>query len=194
MLILASASPRRRELIGAMGIRDFLVRPSDHEGAFDPALPPEKAVEKIALGKARDVAATASAEDIVVAADTLVFLDGKPLGKPKDETDAKRMLTALSGREHTVITGLAVIAHGREETQSAATAVTFAALTAEEIGAYVRTGEPMDKAGAYGIQGMGGMLVEGIRGDWSNVVGLPVRTLALMLARAGYSVWKGQGT
>lgn len=193
MLILASASPRRRELIRSMGIRDFLVRPSDHEGAFDPTLPPEKAVEKIALGKARDIAAVLP-EDTVVAADTLVFLEGKPLGKPRDVSDAKRMLAALSGREHTVITGLAVIAHGREETQSAATAVTFASLTAEEIEAYVKTGEPMDKAGAYGIQGMGGMLVEGIRGDWSNVVGLPVRTLAQMLARAGYSVWKGQGT
>lgn len=190
MLILASASPRRRELLNTMGIKDFSVRPSGHEEPYDPALTPGKAVESIALGKARDIAAAADPEDVIVAADTLVFLDGAPLGKPRDAADAARMLTALSGRTHTVVTGLAVLTNGREETRSVATEVRFAALTPECIDWYVSTGEPMDKAGAYGIQGRGGMLVEGIHGDYSNVVGLPVRVLAGMLERAGYAVFK----
>lgn len=191
MLILASASPRRRELFNTMGIRDFAVRPSDHEEPYDPTLGPGPAVERIALGKCRDIAGGASPEDIVVAADTLVFLDGAPLGKPRDTQDARRMLLSLSGREHTVITGLAVMTGGRCETGHVETAVRFSALSDREIDRYIATGEPMDKAGAYGIQGMGGMLIEGIRGDYFNVVGLPIRTLSGMLERAGYSVFEG---
>lgn len=191
MLILASASPRRRELLNTMGIRKFAVRPSSHEESLDPSLEPGKAVEKIALGKARDIASSASRGDVVLAADTLVFLDGEPLGKPRDETDAARMLAALSGREHTVVTGLAVIAGGHVQTRSVSTAVRFAPLTKEQIDWYISTGEPMDKAGAYGIQGKGGMLIEGIDGDYYNVVGLPVHALAGMLQRAGISVFGG---
>ena len=191
MIILASASPRRRELLNTMGIRDFAVRPSSREEPYDASLGPGGAVERIALGKALDAAAGADAGDIVIGADTLVFLDGRPLGKPRDKEDARAMLSALSGREHTVITGLAVIAGDYRETGHTATAVRFRALTAREIEWYIRSGEPMDKAGAYGIQGLGGLLVEGVNGDYPNVVGLPTGQLSRMLERAGYSVFEG---
>ncbi len=189
MIILASASPRRRELLEKMGVRDFAVRPSAHEEPFDASLTPYAAVERIALMKGRDVAAGAAPGDIVVAADTLVFLDGAPLGKPADRGEAARMLRALSGREHTVITGLAVLSRAGERVSHESTAVRFLPLTTAQIDWYVNTGEPMDKAGAYGIQGLGAMLIEGIRGDYFNVVGLPVCLLARELALAGYNVF-----
>ncbi len=193
MIILASASPRRRELLRNMGIDDFLIRPTDREEPCDPSLSPGQAVEKIALGKCRAAALSASAGDIVIAADTLVFLDGKPLGKPRDSRDAARMLSALSGREHHVITGMAVISQGTEQSCAVSTAVRFLPLTEAQIDWYVSTGEPLDKAGAYGIQGLGGMLIDSIDGDYYNVVGLPVARLAGMLSRAGYDVFsKGE--
>ncbi len=175
-----------------MGIRDFLVRPSAHEEPYDDALEPGAAVEKIALAKCRDAAASADSGDIVVAADTLVFLDGEPMGKPADARDAARMLRALSGREHTVITGLAVIANGVERTVHESTLVRFFPLTQAQIDWYVRSGEPMDKAGAYGIQGLGSLLVEGISGDYFNVVGLPAARLARLLCKAGFNVFSGR--
>ena len=193
MIILASGSPRRRELLENMGIRDFTVRPSAHEEPFDEALPEGRAVEKIALMKGRDAARSAGAGDIVIAADTLVFLDGRPLGKPADEQEAAGMLRALSGREHRVITAAAILRDGREYVTHVTTAVRFRPLSEDEIDWYVGTGEPLDKAGAYGIQGLGGMLIEGIRGDYFNVVGLPVAALAGLLGRAGYNVFsKGE--
>lgn len=192
MIILASASPRRRELLENMGVRDFLIRPSDHEEPYDGALAPGAAVEKIALSKGRDAAAKAESGDIVIAADTLVFLDGKPLGKPGDAEDAASMLRALSGREHTVITGLAVIAKGVARTAHESTRVRFFPLTESQIDWYVRSGEPMDKAGAYGIQGLGSLLIEGIEGDYFNVVGLPAARLARLLDEAGYNVFSGR--
>ncbi len=118
-----------------------------------------------------------------------MFLDGHALGKPRDEGEAVKMLTALSGREHRVITGLAVISRGAVYTDAVTTAVRFLPLTPEQIDWYVSTGEPMDKAGAYGIQGLGGMLIEGITGDYFNVVGLPVSRLARLLEAAGYKVF-----
>ncbi len=189
MIILASASPRRRELLLKMGIDEFEIRPSSHEEPYDKSLGPEKAVERIALMKGRDIASGAEAGDIVIAADTLVFLDGEPLGKPRDDKDAVRMLSALSGREHRVITGLAVLSQGAERVCHAVTRVRFLPLTKEEIDWYVRSGEPMDKAGAYGIQGLGGLLVDSIDGDYYNVVGLPVSRLAAMLREAGFNVF-----
>lgn len=193
MIILASASPRRREILRNMGIEDFDIRPTDHEEPFDSSLPPSRAVEKIALAKCRDAARSAGPGDIFIAADTLVFLDGAPLGKPRDASQARRMLRALSGREHQVMTGLAVIAGKLEQVDCVTTAVRFLPLTEAQIDWYVSTGEPLDKAGAYGIQGLGGMLIEGIRGDYYNVVGLPAARLASMLARAGYDVFsKGE--
>lgn len=192
MIILASASPRRRELLENMGLRDFLVRPSKHEEPYDASLEPGAAVEKIALMKGRDAAASAGPGDIVVAADTLVFLGGAPLGKPAGGDEAARMLRSLSGREHTVITGLAVISSSGERVCHESTRVRFRALSDVEINWYVKTGEPMDKAGAYGIQGLGSMLIEGIDGDYFNVVGLPVARLARELCAAGYNVFSGR--
>ncbi len=193
MIILASASPRRRELLSAMGIGKFDIRPSAHESPLRTDMDEAGAVELIALGKARDISSKADKGDTVIAADTLVFLDGQALGKPRSEAEAKNMLSALSGREHRVITGLAVIADGREYTDAVTTLVRFLPLTEEQIDWYVSTGEPMDKAGAYGIQGLGGMLIEGITGDYFNVVGLPVARLARLLEAAGHKVFsRGQ--
>ncbi len=193
MIVLASASPRRRELLENMGIHDFTVRPSRREEPYDGTLEPGAAVERIALMKGWDAARSSGDGDIVIAADTLVFLDGRPLGKPADGENAKSMLRALSGREHQVITGVAVIAGGTPRVTHVTTRVRFRALSDDEIDWYAATGEPMDKAGAYGIQGLGGMLVEGIEGDYFNVVGLPVAALAGLLREAGYNVFsKGE--
>lgn len=195
MIILASASPRRSELLRGMGITEFEARPSRREEPYDFSAHVRDAVERIALGKALDVSAGAGEDDIVIGADTLVFLDGAPLGKPADAEDAKRMLRALSGREHRVITGVAVLRGKVRLVSSRVTYVRFRRLTDSEIDWYVSTGEPMDKAGAYGIQGLGAMLVSGIRGDYGNVVGLPVSTLARMLKKAGFNVFqKGENT
>lgn len=193
MIVLASASPRRRELLTKMGIRSFTVLPARTEEPFDPSLPPGQALQHIALGKARDTASRVPAGDIVVAADTLVFLDGVPLGKPRDIRDAERMLRALSGREHLVVTGMAVLRGGEWRCDHAVTRVRFLPLTEEMIRWYLSTGEPMDKAGAYGVQGMGGLLVDTIDGDYYNVVGLPIAKLAPMLLWAGCDVFDGRG-
>ena len=164
-IILASQSPRRRELLERMGILNFEIIPARGEEIMDPA--------------------GAAPEDLVIAADTVVAVDGRVLGKPAAPEDAVRTLAALSGREHTVYTGVTVRRGGEEATEHEATAVRFRSLTLEEIRTYVSTGEPMDKAGSYGIQGYGCLLVEGIRGDYFNVVGLPVCRLGRMLARFG---------
>ena len=126
----------------------------------------------------------------VLAADTVVAVDGRVLGKPGDEAEAAEMLAALSGREHTVYTGVTVCRGGETVTEHEATAVRFRPLTGEEIAAYVATGEPMDKAGAYGIQGYGALLIQGISGDYYNVMGLPVCRLSGMLARFGVDCLK----
>jgi septum formation protein len=174
-ITLASASPRRRELLGCLGITDFDIVPSSFdEGSVKPA-PMRELVCLTASGKAQDVYNKVGGT--VIAADTLVFLDDVPLGKPKDTADAKRMLTLLSGRTHQVATGLAVIKDGKLITHAEVTDVRFATMTDAEIDWYVSTGEPMDKAGAYGIQGLGSRFIEGIKGDYFNVVGLPVCAL-----------------
>lgn len=184
-IILASQSPRRRELLGQMGITDFIIRPAVGEEKMDPGLAPEKLVEALSRQKALEVAATAAPEDIVIAADTVVAIDGTVLGKPRSVQDAFAMLARLSGRHHTVYTGV-TLCRGREVlTEHEATAVRFRPLTHGEIEAYISTGEPMDKAGSYGIQGYGSLLVEGIEGDYFNVVGLPVCRLGKMLTRLG---------
>ena len=184
-VILASQSPRRRELLERMGLSDFLIRPAQGEENFDPSLTPTQLVEALSRQKAEEISAGAGPEDIVIAADTVVSVDGRVLGKPGDEAEAAEMLVALSGREHTVYTGVTVRRGGETVTEHEATAVRFRSLTGEEIAAYVATGEPMDKAGAYGIQGYGCLLVEGISGDYFNVVGLPVCRLGKILARFG---------
>ena len=175
-LILASASPRRKELLSYI-TEDFKVIPAKNEESIDPALPPQQAVLYVAEKKAEEVSALYPKE-VVVGADTTVFCQNIPLGKPKDSSDAKEMLKMLSGKVHKVITA-AVIAIGGQAVSSFAeeTEVEFYPLSEEEIDLYVKSGEPMDKAGAYGIQGKGSLLIKGIRGDYYNVMGLPVSRL-----------------
>ena len=183
-MILASQSPRRRELLGQMGF-SFTVRPARGEELPHPELTPAQLVEELARQKALEVSAEAEADDVVVAADTVVAIDGKVLGKPHDKVHAAQMLSALSGREHTVYTGVAVKRGETLLVEHEATQVRFRPLTQREIDLYIQTGEPMDKAGSYGIQGYGALLVEGIRGDYFNVVGLPICRLGRMLAQVG---------
>ncbi|WP_397547844.1 Maf family protein [Rhodothermus marinus] len=181
-LILASRSPRRRKLLAQLGL-DFEVHPSDlDENATNHRLP-EQLVEQLALEKARTVAARFP-EALTLGADTIVVLDGDVLNKPADEAEARAMLRRLSGRTHTVYTGVALVhpASQREIVDYEATEVTFAPLTDAEIDAYVATGSPLDKAGAYGIQDdYGAVFIRRIEGDYYNVVGLPLHRLYRML-------------
>ena len=184
-IILASSSPRRRELLAQMGIREFsIVSPEvDEHVPGHPA--PAALVEALSARKAGAVAEKAGGDDLVIAADTVVSLDGAVLGKPRDEEAAFAMLCALSGREHLVYPGVTVEQGARVLTAHEETAVRFRPLSPGEIRAYIATGEPMDKAGAYGIQGLGALLVEGIVGDYFNVMGLPVFRLGRMLGAFG---------
>lgn len=184
-IILASQSPRRRQLLEQMGFTDFLIRPAQGEELADPNLDPGGLVEALSRQKALEISASADPEDLIIAADTVVAVDGQVLGKPHSIQQAREMLSALSGREHTVYTGVTVCRGGQILTQHETTAVRFRPLTAQEIDAYIATGEPMDKAGSYGIQGRGALLVEGISGDYFNVVGLPVCRLGRMLTQFG---------
>ena len=180
-LILASQSPRRRELLERMGLTEFEIRPAAGEESASPDLTPAQLVEALSRQKAREIALSADAQDVIIAADTVVAADGRVLGKPHSPEEARQMLRFLSGRTHTVYTGVSVCRGDQMLTQHEATDVVFRPLTEAEIAAYVATGEPMDKAGAYGIQGRGCVLVEGIRGDYYNVMGLPVCRLWQML-------------
>lgn len=189
-LVLASASPRRRELLLDLGLQ-FQVVPADvDEGPIAAAIrDPERLVSALAEAKAKSVSSK-HPEALVIGADTVVVLDGAILGKPADEIEAKAMLARLSGRTHRVYTGVAVV-HGRSRRTKVCaevTGVTFGTLTAEVIERYVRTGEPLDKAGAYGIQGLGATLVERVDGCYFNVVGLPIYRLARLLEEFGLDV------
>ncbi|WP_297212276.1 Maf family protein [uncultured Flavonifractor sp.] len=184
-IILASQSPRRRELLERMGVRDFRVVTPDIEEHMDRSLPPEELVRRISLEKALAVQAQEGDCPIILAADTVVALDGAVLGKPADELEAFKMLSTLSGCRHQVYTGLTVLRGEERYTVSEETTVTFRELSGEEIDRYIATGEPMDKAGAYGIQGYGALLVEGIQGDYYNVMGLPVCRLGQLLRTLG---------
>ena len=186
-IILASKSPRRRELLERMGLAHTVIS-VDSDEWFPDGLTAEGIVRHISLEKAYAAANEVAPEDLVITADTMVFLDDKKLGKPQSEEDAFEMLSALSGRAHTVCTGVTVMQGNRTLTEAESTRVIFAPLSEEDIRAYIRTGEPMDKAGAYGIQGMGALLVEKIDGDFFNVMGLPVRRLSLMLKKFGVNV------
>ena len=184
-IILASQSPRRQELLERMGIRDFTVLVPHAPENWDPSLSPEEGVAAISRAKAEAAAALCPPEAIIITADTMVFLDQERLGKPRNQEDAFRMLTLLSGREHTVCTGLTVRQGDRVVSQAERTAVRFRPLTPSEIRAYIATGEPMDKAGSYGIQDIGALLVEGVDGDFFNVMGLPVLRLGRILRTFG---------
>ena len=175
-LILASASPRRKELLSYI-TEDFKVIPAKNEEKIDPTLSPDQAVIYVAKQKAEEVSALYP-KDIVIGADTTVFCQNIPLGKPKDSSDAKEMLKMLSGKVHKVITAAVIAVNGKAACSFAEeTEVEFYPLSEEEIDLYVKSGEPMDKAGAYGIQGKGSLLIKGIRGDYYNVMGLPVSRL-----------------
>ncbi len=194
-LILASTSPRRRELMGLLGLPFEVVASRYDESLLPPdGLTPPEYVTRLARGKASEVAARTEGDALVIGADTTVLLDGQTLNKPADAEDACRMLRLLSGRTHQVYTGLCLIAFRGgviEDTQTdhAVTDVSFDTLPAETVAAYVATGEPLDKAGAYGIQGKALSFIPGIRGDYFNVVGLPVFLLCKMLPRFGFSLW-----
>lgn len=169
---LASASPRRRELLSAMGLT-FTVCPADVDESVPAGMHPADAVVELSKRKALAVQKTVGDGVFVIASDTLVEEGGRPLGKPTDGEDATRMLLSLSGREHRVHTGLAVAYRGRLYAERDTTRVFFRDFDESEARAYVATGEPMDKAGAYGIQGLGGALVDHIEGAFDTVVGLP---------------------
>ena len=179
--ILASASPRRRELAGYMGI-PFDVITADTEEISRGE--PEELVEENARRKARAVWEK-HPDRIVLGADTIVYQNGLVLGKPRDEAQAREMLSRLSGAWHTVYTGVCVIRAGREDVRAEQSEVLFVPLDEAAIARYVKTGEPMDKAGAYALQGRGGMFVKRIEGSYSNVIGLPMATVREMLLAAG---------
>jgi septum formation protein len=183
-LILASGSPRRRELLARLRA-DFTVTPSDVDETLD-AGPVAEATVKLALRKAKAVAASL-ADGVVLGADTLVVIDGDALGKPRDAAEAVGMLRRLRGRWHEVITAIAVVdaGSGREAAEAVVTRVRMADYSDADIDAYVATGEPLDKAGAYAIQERGGALVAGIEGSYTNVVGLPVDETRGLLRRLG---------
>lgn len=184
-IVLASASPRRQELLQRMGITEFDIRVPEAEETYPEGLSPRQIVEYISREKADAAVKLCGADEIVITADTMVFLDDARLGKPTDEADALRMLTALQGRHHTVCTGVTVRQGDHTVTESEETEVIFRPATQRELLAYIATGEPTDKAGAYGIQGKGSLLVEGIRGDFFNVMGLPLLRLSRMLEQFG---------
>ena len=176
MIILASQSPRRQELMKLTGL-PFTVRVADVDETMDPALPVQQEVARVSRLKAR-----------TIAADTIVVIDGRELGKPHTQQDAFDMLRLLSGRTHEVVTVLSVCRGERTESEAVVTRVTFRALTDEEIRAYIATGEPMDKAGSYGIQGYGAMFVSHLEGDYFSVMGLPLCPLCRMLRAFGVPI------
>lgn len=180
-IVLASGSPRRQELLGRMGITDFIVRVPEVEESYPAGLSPEETVCYISREKSDAARLLCDENELIITADTMVFLGDKRLGKPKDEAQALEMLTALAGRRHTVCTGVTVRRGDVILTRAQSTDVYFRPATERELRAYIRTGEPMDKAGAYGVQGKGSLLVRRIDGDFFNVMGLPVEMLAEML-------------
>ncbi|MEJ2514174.1 MAG: Maf family protein [Gammaproteobacteria bacterium] len=185
-LLLASASPRRRALLAGLGI-EFDVHPVDVDESRRPGEAPGALAARLAREKAR-AAAEAAGPRPLLAADTVVALDDEVFGKPVDESDAARMLRMLSGRVHQVYTAVAVARDVARDDVLSETRVRFRRLTDGEIRAYIATGEPMDKAGAYGIQGLGGIFIEHLAGSYTGVVGLPVFETARLLAGAGLPV------
>lgn len=179
-IVLASKSPRRKELLSLLDL-DFQIITADIDETMDSSLPVTDEVARISYEKALAVADNTDGNAVIISADTIVELDGCLMGKPTDEDDAARMLRSLSGKSHNVHTAVTVLLGDRHETRVVTTAVTFRDISDEEITAYIETREPMDKAGAYGIQGRASKFVSGIIGDYFNVVGLPVCELCLML-------------
>ena len=202
-IVLASASPRRRELLEMCGLEFEIIPDTAGEEVIAPGLTPEQVVSKIAMTKAENVAYTIKSrlndganygimnDTLIIAADTIVYLDGEPFVKPADESDAAEMLRRLSGRRHTVATGVALIKDDTRVFGAESTDVYFRDLSAGEISTYIKTGEPMDKAGAYGVQGLGSLFIERIEGDFYNVMGLPLCRLGKMLEVFGIFLLRG---
>ena len=181
-LVLASASPRRRELLTGLGL-ELSVRTVDFEEYLVPGESPSAAAERLAIGKVR---AQADPGSVVLAADTIVVLENRILGKPRDSSDARAMLRDLAGREHAVLTGVALCYGEKLVAGIDSTRVRMADLADEEIDWYVATGEPRGKAGAYAIQGLGALFIEAIEGNYSNVVGLPIPLVDRLARELGW--------
>ena len=187
-IVLASASPRRSELMHMLGFADVIIHPAEGEEQPPRGASPEETVKALSHAKAKEVAALFDDDTLVIAADTIVWLDGEILGKPHSEEQAFCMLRKLSGRDHEVYTGVTVLDAEGELCEAERSAVHFRELSDEEIRRYIATGEPMDKAGAYGAQGRGALFVRAIEGDFFNVMGLPVCRLGQMLAKKGVPI------
>jgi septum formation protein len=187
-VILASSSPRRRELLTLIGLRHE-VRPADVDESLRPGEIPWAYAERLARAKAQ---ASASPDAVSIGADTIVVVDGDVLGKPKDAADAAAMLHRLSGRSHVVMTAIAVALDGEVRSEVVKVGVTFRSLRDDEIADYIRTGEPMDKAGAYGIQGYGASIVDAVDGDYFAVMGLPLNRMLRLLESAGLDYTFGE--
>ncbi len=187
-IVLASASPRRKQLLEQIGLR-FEVEPSDYEEDIAPGSEPHEMAKKLSLGKAR-AAARKHRKALIIAADTFVVFGDRILGKPHSNAEAREMLRALNGQAHSVISGFTVLdaESGKVVSKSVETKVRMRRLTLREIDGYVRSKEPLDKAGGYAIQGRGAVLVERIEGDYFNVVGLPLSALADALREFGIKV------
>ena len=186
-LILASASPRRNEILTLAGY-SFDVLPADIKEQFPHGAPADIAARELSRQKAAALKSKVALTDIILAADTVVAVDGAVLGKPYDAEDAARMLRLLSGKTHTVYTGVTLLRGDECISFTQATQVTFYELTDRQINGYIATGEPFDKAGAYGIQGRGCVLVKSIDGDYFNVMGLPIAQVARQINK----LWKGE--
>jgi len=184
-IVLASGSPRRYELLKMIGIKDFKVIADTSGEYITPGLSPEEQVNRLSLQKAQNVALSCSKDELIIAADTLVYLDNEPLGKPDSRNDAKVMLRKLSGRMHSVYTGVTLLQDGSYISCAEKTDVYFREISDNEIAAYVETGEPMDKAGSYAAQGGAAIFIERIEGEFFNVMGLPLCRLSIMLKDFG---------
>ena len=185
-IILASGSPRRKELLKKAGIK-FNISVSNFNENIKENLSPHSLVKKLSLEKAKTVFENYR-DAIIIGADTIVVCDGKILGKPKDKKDAKKILKFLSSKTHIIITGFTIINEGEIITKSEETKVTMRKITQEEIEAYIKTGEPFDKAGAYAIQGIASKFIEKVEGDYSNAVGLPVKSVLEELKNLGVNI------
>ncbi len=188
-LILASASPRRQELLRIFGC-PFTVRAADIDETMDPDKAPFDEVARVSRQKAQAIAA--GQDDVIIAADTIVVCCGKVLGKPRDAQDARRMLSLLSGRDHQVMTGCTVMRGSRAVTFTEVTDLHFRPLLPQEIQRYILTGEPMDKAGAYGIQGGAALFCQRMEGDYYNVMGLPLCRLGQVLRDMAPEIWEDE--
>ena len=187
-IILASGSPRRKELLEMLEVKDLKIIPAKGEECPPVGAGPEETVKALSMQKAREVAVFAGEEDIVIAADTIVWFADRIYGKPHSEAEAKKMLSELSGNTHQVYTGVTVIRGGSVLSECEVSHVHFRDISEREIDRYIATGEPMDKAGSYGAQGKGALFVKGIDGDFFNVMGLPLCRLDSMLKKAGYNL------